>query len=283
MVEIILKYCNPQVIIIIGAIISVCGGYLASIKTDKESEENGKKVELIQTLSKEIKNLSKINNAFASLNVDYSKKTADELEENKKKVELIQLLSNETKNLSEINNVFAQQNIAYSKNNELFVKQISEKADETNKQVTGGNSYVLFDVSFMDNTNIINFNTENLGDVKLENVTVTISDMERISSINPYKEDIYKESKKYITERFYPVLYPKSPIEDFDFRIDDKFDNIRLDVDIRFGNRHILQYIWILKYKTPEVRHGDVKVVENNKIIKHYTFGKSQEPTYIVK
>jgi hypothetical protein len=206
MTEIILKYCNPQVIILIGAGISIYGSYLASFKADKESKENDKKIELIQTLSK-----------------------------------------------------------------------------ETNKQVTGGNSYVLFDVSFVDNTDIINFNTENLGDVKLENVTVIISDMERISSINPYKQDIYKESKKYITERFYPVLYPKSPIEDLDFGVDDKFDNIRLDVDIRFGNRHILQYISIRKYKNPEVRQGEVKVVENNKIIQHYTFGKSQEPTYIVK
>jgi hypothetical protein len=61
MTDFLLRYLNPQYIIIFGALISIGGGYLASKKSDKESEANSTKVDLIQSLSKEIKNLSIIN------------------------------------------------------------------------------------------------------------------------------------------------------------------------------------------------------------------------------
>lgn len=284
MIDFLLKFFNPQYLIILGAVISIGGGYLASIKSDRESTENGEKVELIQTLSTEIKNLSKINKDFAVMNADYSRIAANELEENKNKVELIQLLSTETRKLSEINNVFAQQNIKYSKNNEFYVKQIQEKANETIKQVTGGDSYVLFDVSFSNDTeNKIYFNVENLGDVKLENITIEIWDTAGMNTIDHRKEKSFLEREKFITKRFYSILYPKSPIRELDFKLDESLDQIYLGIDIKFGNRHLNQYIDILNYKNREKRHADVKVIENNKVIQHYTFGKSGEPTYIVK
>jgi hypothetical protein len=193
------------------------------------------------------------------------------------------VLTKETKNLSEINNLFAQQNIAFSKNNELFVKQLQEKTNEINKQVTGGDSYVLFDVSFTHYDSKIMLNIENIGDVKLDNVSIEIWDNERISTLDPNSKDRYIEMKKFITPRFFKVLYPKSPVEELDFKIDEKFDNINLSVDIKFGNRHLTQTIWVYNYKDLNTRRGEVKVIENNKVILHYTYTKNGEPIYLVK
>ncbi|MEL1254504.1 hypothetical protein AAEO57_12010 [Flavobacterium sp. DGU38] len=283
MIDFFLKNINPQFIIIIGAFLTMAGGYLASIKSDRESEENGQKVDLIKNLTEEINKLSVINKDLGELNIDYSKKTASELEENKTRIELIGLLSKEMKRLSEINNLFARQNIEYSKNNEFFVKQLQEKADELSRQVTGGDSYPYFDVAFNRGDNKIVLNVYNSGDIKLENVNMEIRDnIKRNYLLSLEKVNLEEiNSEKY--SKFFEVLYPNNSTNEFDFNLDEKFENIELGIDFKFGNRHIVQYVFVSNYKNLNTRYGEVKIVENNKVILHYTFNKDFVRNYLVE
>lgn len=283
MMEFLLKNINPQFIIFVGAILTVLGGWLASIKSDRESEMDGKKVDLITELTREVKKLSVINKNLGELNVDYSEKTASELEENKTRVELISLLSRETKKLAEINNIFGKQNIEYSRNNEFFVKQLQEKADEINRQVTGGDSYPYFDVAFNRGDNKVLLNVYNGGDVKLENVNMEIRDnVKRNYLLSREKVNLVEiNSEKY--SKFFEVLYPNNATNEFDFNIDEKFENIELGIDFKFGNRHIIQYIFVYNYKNLNTRFGEIKIEEKGKTILHYTFGADFVRHYLVK
>lgn len=283
MIDFLLKHINPQYVIIGGALLTVCGSFLASVKTDKESAENGKKVSLIKDLTVQINKLSVINNDLGELNIDYSKKAASELEENKIRVELIGLLSRETKKLAEINNIFGQQNIEYSRNNEFFVKQLQEKADELNKQITGGDSYPYFDVAFNRGDNKILLNVYNRGDVKLENVNMEIRDnVKRNYLLSLEKVNLVEiNNEKY--SKFFEVLYPNNSTNEFDFNLDEKFDNIELSIDFKFGNRHIIQYIFVYNYKNSNTRLGEIKIEEKGKTILHYTYGADFVRHYLVK
>lgn len=283
MIDFLLKNFNPQYIIIVGAFVSMGGGYLASIKSDKESDENSNKVDVLKALTKEIKILSVINKNLGELNVDYSEKTASELEENKTKVELISLLTKETKKLAEINNIFGKQNNEYSRNNEFFVKQLQEKADELNRQVTGGDSYPYFDVAFNRGDNEILLNVYNGGDVKLENVNMEIRDnVKRNYLLSSEKMNLAEiSSEKY--SKFFKVLYPNNSTNEFNFNLDKKFDNIELGIDFKFNNRHIVQYISIYNYKNSNTRFGEIKIEEKGITILHYTFDKNFVRHYLVK
>lgn len=281
--EFLLKNINPQFIILVGAILTMLGGWLASIKSDKESEVAGKKVDLITELTREVKKLSVINKNLGELNADYSNKAVSELDENKTRVELISLLSKETKRLSEINNVFVRQNIEYSKNNEFFVKQLQEKTDELNRQVTGGDSYPYLDVAFNRGDNKILLNVYNKGDVKLENVNMEIRDnVKRNYLLSLEKVNLVEiNSEKY--SKFFEVLYPNNSTNEFDFNLDEKFDNIELGIDFKFGNRHIIQYIFVYNYKDSNTRLGEVKIEEKGKTILHYTYGADFVRHYLLK
>ncbi|MBL0738140.1 hypothetical protein JI750_14655 [Flavobacterium sp. GN10] len=283
MIDFLLKHINPQYVIIGGALLTVFGSYLASEKADKESAENGQKVSLIKDLTVQINKLSVINKDLGELNIDYSKKAASELDENKTRVKLIGLLSRETKKLAEINNVFAKQNIEYSKNNEFFVKQLQEKTDELNRQVTGGDSYPYFDVAFNRGDNKILLNVYNNGDVKLENVNMEIRDnVKRNYLLSLEKVNLVEiNSEKY--SKFFEVLYPNNSTNEFDFNLDGKFDNIELGIDFKFGNRHIIQYIFVYNYKNLNTRLGEVKIEEKGKTILHYTYGADFVRHYLVK
>lgn len=225
--EEVLKWVNPQYVVIAGALISCLGGWMASIESDLKANEQTQKVDLVAKLSAEIKNLSTIN-----------------------------------KNLGE-------QNIEYSKNNELFVKQINDKADELNKQITGGESYCSFIVVF-NRLNKPNVHLLHFGDTKLENITIQILDNEKLQSINHLAmedRDLFNlEYPKCYTNTFVKVLYKETILPDFVIPFDESRNNIELYITIRFANRVLQQHIKVKDYKSA-TRKIENTLQENGKII----------------
>lgn len=203
-----------------------------------------------------------------------SKKADKDAEESGKKVDLIKNLSEEIKILSNINNDFARENITFSKNNEEHLKQVKDKADQINKEVTGGDSYCRVFLSFIYNTNKPHCLLALQGDTKLENVNMTITDNKKLLSIlhlatTMPADDFLKLHSSCSFTYFYKILYPKTGIPNVQLNLDEQFDDIDLIFDIRFGNRHTIQRIIAEKYKNENTRIIENRLEENGKIIHH--------------
>ncbi|MNX10535.1 hypothetical protein D3C86_402790 [compost metagenome] len=126
-------------------------------------------------------------------------------------------------------------------------------------------------------------NVYNKGDVKLENVNMEIRDnVKRNYLLSLEKVNLVEiNSEKY--SKFFEVLYPNNSTNEFDFNLDEKFDNIELGIDFKFGNRHIIQYIFVYNYKDSNTRLGEVKIEEKGKTILHYTYGADFVRHYLLK
>lgn len=192
MAETLLKFFNPQYVIIIGALISVCGGYLASAKTEIESRKTDNKVDLISKVS-----------------------------------------------------------------------------DETNKEIMGSNSYCLIRVGF-NNLNEPKFFLNHVGETKLENVSITIWDSEKIKKLNQLAitdgEAFLKEYKKCSNKFDYEIIHPNTSYPNIPFDPDENENDIDLVVEIHFGSRILRQTINVANYKSTD-RIIKSKIEESGKLI----------------
>ncbi len=177
MIDFLLKYLNPQYLLIIGGIISVSGGYLASVKADRESAIN------------------------------------------------------------------AQSTI-----------QSQEQLNNINNEITGGDSFPFFNIDIYNEGKEIEFKLYNCGVRNLKDVTMEISDGAKIGTIDPaITPNFEAEMNKYITTKTFTILYPNASLPINDFKIDDKFKDICLTVQFRFGNKHLIESIFIYDYKKSDM------------------------------
>jgi hypothetical protein len=192
MTETLLKFLNPQYVIIIGALISVCGGYLASAKTDIESRKTGDKMNLI-----------------------------------------------------------------------------SQVSTETNKEITATDSYCSIIINF-NNLNEPKFFLNHVGETKLENVSITIWDSEKIKKLNQLAisdgEAFFKEYKKCSNKFDFEIIHPNTSYQNIPIDLDENENNIDLVVEIHFGSRILRQTINVEKYKSSD-RIIKNKIEENGKLI----------------
>ena len=204
MVDFLLKY--SQWIIYIGAIISASGGYLASVKADKES-----------AISSEL------------------------------------------------------------------TRKLHEQVENINNEVTGGDSFPFFNIDIYNEGKEIEFKLYNYGTINLKDVSMEISDGAKIGTIDPsLPSNFVSEMNKYVTTKTFAILYPNSSLPINDFKIDDKFKDICLTIQFRFGNKHLVESILFYDYKKSDLRRGVVKIFDGNKVLLHYTIDKDFKRNYIV-
>lgn len=167
--------------------------------------------------------------------------------------------------------------ILASKQSEIEIKKANDKLEsvsqatsETNKQITGGESYCSMIVTFNAETNQPRFDLIHVGDTKIEKVQIIISDLERIESISHLATtdgpSFLKEYNNACKKMYYDILYPETLIPNLPIHLYEELNNIKLLVDIRFGNRSLKQTISIENYKTTD-RIIKSKLMENNEVI----------------
>ena len=167
--------------------------------------------------------------------------------------------------------------ILASKQSDIEVRKTNDKLEsvskvtaETNKQITGGDSYCSMIVTFNAKTNEPRFDLMHVGDTKIEKVQIIISDLERIKSIShlattdgPTFLREYNNASKKI---YYDILYPSTLMPNLPIQLFKGLNNIDLLVDIRFGNRSLHQSISVTNYKTMD-RIIKSKLIENDQVI----------------
>ncbi|MDR7209950.1 hypothetical protein [Flavobacterium piscis] len=151
----------------------------------------------------------------------------------------------------------------------FFKVALISKFSNKNKEITTVDSYCSLLFSF-NNFNEPKVFLNHVGEEKLENVSITIFDSEKIKQINHLENtdgeafimEYKKCSNKYHFEVIYPnALYPNIPID-----LDKSKTDIDLIVDIRFGNRILNQTISIENYKSPD-RIIKNKIEENGRVV----------------
>lgn len=147
---------------------------------------------------------------------------------------------------------------------------VSEVTSETNKQITGGNSYCSMIVTFNSNTNQPRFDLNHVGDTKIEKVQITVVDSGKLNSINHLAATdlatFMTEYKKCASRFNFDILYPNTIRPNIPIKLDENLDNIELAFEIRFANRVLNQTIHVENYKSLN-RVIKSKLIENDKVI----------------
>lgn len=207
MVDFLLKYFNPQLLIFLGVLLTAGGGYIASLQSDRDSAT-------------------------------------------------IQNLMNET----------------------------NTTAKNTFNEVTGGDSFPFLNIDVYNEGEEIKFKLYNYGITKLNNVSMEIIDGAKMGdNINiGVPIDYDAEEEKYTTTKTFPILYPNKSLLIKDFKVDNRFKDICITVHFNFGNKHLIESIIFYDYKNSDLRRGQVKIFDGNKVILHYTIDKDFKRNYIV-
>ena len=151
--------------------------------------------------------------------------------------------------------------------NEKLLTQIQTQTN----QITGGNSFCVIDPFF--DGKYAQFLLRIIGENKLENVNITIRDVEKGSKyklkINDDgtvdRNEVEKLKFDTTTKLEYNALYPNAGI-DLKVPIAQGLENLDYHIVFWFGNRNIVENIKVTNYKT-EKRKIVVTVKENNKIL----------------
>ncbi|GEM_PF-2832030 len=147
---------------------------------------------------------------------------------------------------------------------------VSQVTTETNKQITGGDSYCSMVVSFNPKTNKPRFDLNHVGDTKIEKVQIIIVDSGKLNAINHLASTdlttFLEEYKKCMSKFNFDILYPNTVRTDIPITLDQNLKDIELSFEIRFGNRVLHQTIHVNEYKTSN-RVIKSKLVENDKVI----------------
>ncbi|MHC0440998.1 hypothetical protein [Flavobacterium sp. 3-210] len=163
------------------------------------------------------------------------------------------------------------------------VDSLSSEIQYLKNETTGGDSFPFLNIDIFNEGKEIEFRLYNYGKIKLNDVTMEISDGVKGSVEGlitaPNVED---ELEKYTTTKFYNILYPNQSLRIKDFKIDDRFKDICLTVHFKFGNKHLIELILLHDYKNPALRRGYVKIEDGTKTYLHYTIDKDFNRTYVV-
>lgn len=206
MVDFLLKYFNPQLLIFVGVLLTAGGGYIASLQADRDSAT-------------------------------------------------IQNLMNDTN--------------ATTKN--------------TFNEVTGGDSFPFLNIDIYNDGKEIEFKLYNYGRINLKDVTMEITDGAKIGAIQPSLPSTYAaQMDKYTTTKYFDILYPNKSLPIKDFKIDDQFKDICITVHFNFSNKHLIESIIFYDYKKSDLRRGEVKIFDGNKVLLHYTIDNDFKRNYIV-
>lgn len=154
--------------------------------------------------------------------------------------------------------------------NETTLLSVSNVANETNKQITGGDSYCSMTVTFNPDTNKPRFDLNHVGDTKIEKIQIIVVDSGKLNSINHLAstdlQTFMNEYKKCALKFTFDILYPNTIRPNIPIKLDENLDDIELAFEIRFGNRVLNQTIRVEKSKSLD-RIINSKLVENDKII----------------
>ncbi|WP_165579366.1 hypothetical protein [Flavobacterium sp. ABG] len=163
------------------------------------------------------------------------------------------------------------------------IDSISSTVQKINNETTGGDSFPFLNIDVYNEGKEIEFKLYNYGKIKLNDVTMEISDGAK-GSIEGLMTaaNVEDELEKYTTTKFYNILYPNQSIRITDFKIDDSIKDICLTIHFKFGNKHLIELILFHDYKNPALRRGYVKIEDGTKTYLHYTIDKDFNRTYIV-
>jgi hypothetical protein len=170
-----------------------------------------------------------------------------------------------------------------SARNDQLMNESKDLTQRTYDENTGGDSFPFLNVDIYNEGKEIEFRLYNYGKIKLDKVTMEITDGAK-GNINELmmSTNFENELEKYTTTKFYDILYPNQSTRIKDFEIDNRFKDICLTIHFKFGNKHLIESIFYYDYKRPDLRRGEAKIVDGNKVLLHYSIDKDFNRTYIV-
>lgn len=180
-----------------------------------------------------------------------------------KSVELSQKIEAQAKTIDELR----------KENTQLYSK-LSAASNQIYTQITGGNSYCIFEVFFEVKSNTPFFNLRIVGDTPLKNVQLTIDDLaRRVFLIKTLAKDDFSSPliSKIAFDTMYglefPSIYPGTSVENIRIPVEQGQKDINMKMWIHLENGGLFETLEVLNFRDDKARTYKLELKRGDKIL----------------